>query len=192
MKALEAVLAAQPVATALPKPDQLLRQRAELQVQIDQAQAIVAALNDTAAWGTVVRATVAGTPGLTLVQLKTLPPELVYSPVVAAEKLAASAAKGAAPRPGAGASGATAKPSAAAASAPAAAPLLTGESIYRHRAEMMVKGDFAALLGYLQTLQRVPGDLRWDRMQLSAAGYPQATLQLTLYTLSNRAETPFN
>jgi len=30
------------------------------------------------------------------------------------------------------------------------------------------------------------------RLQLSVAGYPQASIQLTLYTLSNRPETPFN
>ena len=48
------------------------------------------------------------------------------------------------------------------------------------------------MLGYLQTLQRVPGDLRWERLQISVVAYPQASVQLTLHTLSNRAETPFN
>ena len=58
--------------------------------------------------------------------------------------------------------------------------------------ENTVTGNFGTLLGYLQTLQRVPGDLHWNRLQLSAAGYPQASIQLTLYTLSNRPDTPFN
>src|SRR2546429_502146 len=80
-----------------------------------------------------------------------------------------------------------------------AAPLATaakasgsGDTIYRHRAEMTITGNFGTLLGYLQTLQRVPGDLHWNRLQLSVAAYPQASIQLTLYTLSSRPETPFN
>jgi hypothetical protein len=55
-----------------------------------------------------------------------------------------------------------------------------------------VKGDFAPLLAYLQSLQRVPGELRWDRMELSVADYPQASVRLGLHTLSTHAETPFN
>ena len=64
--------------------------------------------------------------------------------------------------------------------------------IYRHRAELTINGDFSTLLGYLQTLQHVPGELRWDRVQLSVDSYPQASVQLTLFTLSSRPETPFN
>jgi hypothetical protein len=67
-----------------------------------------------------------------------------------------------------------------------------GENIYRHRAELTVTGNFSTLLGYLQTLQRLPGDLHWNSLQLDVAGYPQASVRLSLYTLSNRAETPFN
>jgi MSHA biogenesis protein MshJ len=169
LKAVGAALAAQPVVAPLPGADQLLRQRTELQSHIDTAAALTAGLDKTIDWGTVVRATVAGTPGLTLSQLKTMPAELVFTP--------------SAP-----------KPAAAPASAPrvAAAPATAGPAIYRHRAELIVTGHFGALLGYLQTLQRVPGDLRWDRLQLSVAAYPQASVQLTLHTLSNRAETPFN
>jgi MSHA biogenesis protein MshJ len=193
LKALSATLAALPVAAPLPGADQLLRQRNELQGQIDAARAIVASVNQSIDWGTVVRATVAGTPGLTLTQLKTMPAELVFSPSTAkpAAAPAASSAKTAAganaKAPAPAASGAT-MPSGASASEMGAG----GMSIYRHRAELTVKGNFGTLLGYLQTLQRVPGDLHWDRLQFSVTGYPQASIQLTLYTLSNRAETPFN
>jgi hypothetical protein len=193
LKALSATLAALPVAAPLPGADQLLRQRNELQGQIDAARAIVASVDQTVDWGTVVRATVAGTPGLTLTQLKTMPAELVFSPS-SAKPAAAPAA-----RPGSAAASVDAKasaPTARGAAAPARAlvpePDAARMSIYRHRAELTVKGNFGTLLGYLQTLQGVPGDLHWDRLQLSVAGYPQASIQLTLYTLSNRAETPFN
>jgi hypothetical protein len=178
LKALSAALAAQPVVAPLPGADQLLKQRNELQGQIDAARAIMASVNLSVDWGTVVRATVAGTPGLTLTQLKTMPAEVVFTPSMVKP----------APPPGA----AGAKPSASASRVVAVPPAGAGEAIYRHRAELTVKGDFGTLLGYLQTLQRVPGDLRWDRLQLSVAAYPQANVQLTLHTLSNRAETPFN
>ncbi len=181
VKALSAALAALPVAAPLPALDQLQKQRDDMQLQIDAARALTASVSQGIDWGTVVRATVEGTPGLTLTGLKTLPPELVALPVIA-KAGAAPAAQGA--RPGGAAPAAT--PSAA--SAPGAA----GETLYRHRAELSIKGQFGALMNYLQALQRVPGDLHWDRLQLSVADYPQASVQLTLYTLSNRAQTPFN
>ena len=170
LKALSATLAAMPAVAPLPGADQLLKQRNELQGQIDTARAIKASVRQNVDWGTVVRATVAGTPGLTLTQLRTMPAEPVLSPSMA-------------------------KPAAAPASRPGAAapqPAAGGDAIYLHRAELTVKGNVGALLGYLQTLQRVPGDLRWDRLQLSLAVYPQASVQLSLHTLSDRAETPFN
>lgn len=180
LKAIGAALAAQPKVAPLPAADQLLGQRDALQAQIDAARGVMAGVGRTVAWGTVVRATVSGTPGLTLTQLKTLPAELVYSPAMA--KAAAGAASGA----GAG------RVVAAQAVAADGVPGVPFDSVYRHRAELTVKGNFGTLLGYLQTLQNVPGDLRWDRLQLSVLAYPQASVQLTLHTLSNRAETPFN
>jgi len=182
LKALSAVLAAQPAVAPLPGADQLLSQRNELQNQIDAARAITASVNQSVDWGTVVRATVSGTPGLTLTQLKTMPAELVFAPSMVKPATAPSA------RPAVAAAGVEAR-----ASAPAARPAAAGETmIYRHRAELTIKGNFGTLVGYLQTLQRVPGDLRWDRLQLSVAAYPQGSVQLSLHTLSNRAETPFN
>ena len=170
LKSLSAALAALPVVAPLPGADQLLRQRDELQGQIDAARTIMAHVDQSIDWGTVVRATATGTPGLTLTQLKTLPAEVVFSPAMV-------------------------KPAAGAASRPAAAAppqAAGGSTIYRHRAELTVKGNVGTLLGYLQTLQHVPGDLRWERLQLSVATYPQASVQLSLQTLSSRAETPFN
>jgi len=172
VKSLSAALASLPVVAPLPGADQLQRQRNELQGQIEAARTIMTEVTQPVDWGTVVRATASGTPGLTLTQLKTMPAEVVFSPAMV-------------------------KPAAGAASRPAAAPPVQqppaeGSTIYRHRAELTVKGDVGIVLGYLQTLQHVPGDLRWERLQLSVAAYPQASAQLSLQTLSNRAETPFN
>ena len=164
MKDLAAVLAARPAAAPLPGADQLLRQRDALLASINAARMIKASVIQGVDWGTVIRAGATGKSGLGLAQLKTLPAEVVYAP---------SALKPEAVQP--------ARPGASAA----------GESIYRHRAELTVKGDLGSLLGYLQALQRVEGGLHWDRLQLSMDAYPQATAQLSLFTLSNRAETPF-
>jgi MSHA biogenesis protein MshJ len=184
LTALSEVLASQPPVAPLPAADQLLKQRNDLQGQIDAARAITASVSQSVDWGTVVRATVAGTPGLTLTQLKTMPADLVFAPAMVKPATAPAARTGSA-RAKASA------PAAPVASAPAAA-LPPGESIYRHRAELTVTGNFGTLLGYLQTVQRLPGDLRWDSLKLSVAAYPQASVKLTLYTLSNRQETPFN
>lgn len=187
--ALSATLAAQPAVAPLPAADQLQTQRQELQARIDMAGAVMASLNQSVDWGTVVRAVAAGTPGLMLTQLKTMPAEVVFAPSMIKPVAATAAGSGAS----AVRSAATAVRAAATNLAPIPAAAPDGiETIYRHRADLTVTGDFGALLGYLQTLQQVPGDLRWDRLQLGVAGYPQASAQLTLYTLSTRGETPFN
>lgn len=185
VKAFSDALATQAAVAPLPATDQLLRQRNELQERIEKARTIVAGIDQTVDWGTVVRATVAGTPGLTLTKLRTMPAEVVF--VSSRVKPADAPASG--PRT---AAGSASSPAPAASSAAALSLPGLGQSIYRHRAELTINGEFGTLLRYLQALQRVPGELRWDRLQLSVDTYPQASVQLTLFTLSNRAETPFN
>ena len=188
IKALATVLAAKPVAAPLPGADQLLRQRDALLVPISAARTIRAGATRGVDWGTVVRASATGKAGLGLAQLRTLPAEVVFAPS-AFKPLPVQPA-----RPGAAAAGtpaAPAGPAAGAAMVSAAVSAADGESIYRHRAELTVKGDMGSLLAYLQALQRVEGGLHWDRLQLSMNAYPEATAQLSLFTLSNRVETPF-
>ncbi len=207
LAALQATLAAQPAVPTLPEPDQLMRQRNELLAQIEAAQGVVARVSRPVDWGTVVRASVSGAAGLELTLLRALPAELVIDAAkVQTPAQAASAAKAAAlsktsaqPAPrgsplqqvkaAAASASAGVTPSAVAGVVVANA---VGGAIYRHRAELSVTGPFPAVLSYLQVLQRVAGDLRWDKMQLNVAAYPRATLQLNLHTLSDREETPFN
>src|ERR1043166_5952662 len=80
VKALGEAVASQPAVVPLPGADQLQRQRDELQGRIARARAIVASVDQTVDWGTVVRATVTGTPGLTLTKLRTMPAEVVFAP----------------------------------------------------------------------------------------------------------------
>jgi hypothetical protein len=181
LKVLRATLEALPVDMALPAPDELRRQRDELRAQVDAAREVMGATAGDVNWTRVLRRTLAGTPGLTLAQLRTQPPEVVFS--------AAMIQPVSAPGSGKAASSANPAPSAAARSALAGLDI---DTVYRHRAELTVGGDLPRLLEYLKSLEAMPRDLRWIRVRLTANEYPQAKAQMTLYTLSLRPETPFN
>ncbi len=65
-----------------------------------------------------------------------------------------------------------------AAAAPAAA------AIYRHGVEITVQGSYPDMLRYMNELEAMPWQLFWGRATLAVEAYPQATLTLTMYTLS--------
>lgn len=71
------------------------------------------------------------------------------------------------------------KPAAAKPAVPAAAG-----QIYRHGVEITVSGGYLDLLAYLKDLEKLPNQLYWGKLELSAATYPQVTLKLSVYTLS--------
>jgi MSHA biogenesis protein MshJ len=71
------------------------------------------------------------------------------------------------------------KPAAAKPAAPAG-----GGQIYRHGVEITVSGSYLDLLAYLKELEKLPNQLYWGKLDLSAAAYPQVTLKLSVYTLS--------
>ena len=73
----------------------------------------------------------------------------------------------------------TPPPKAAAPAAPAG-----GGQIYRHGVEITVSGSYLDLLAYLKDLEKLPNQLYWGKLDLSAAAYPQVTLKLSVYTLS--------
>lgn len=62
--------------------------------------------------------------------------------------------------------------------------LTGGATMYRHGIEVTVSGTYLRLLGYLAELERNPAKIFWGNMELQAGTYPQATLKVTLYTLS--------
>ena len=66
---------------------------------------------------------------------------------------------------------------------PAARPATTS-SLYRHAIELSVRGDYQALAGYLRRVESLPWKIELADMSLKAGQYPQATMTLTLYTLS--------
>jgi len=66
-----------------------------------------------------------------------------------------------------------------AAKAPAPAPLL-----HQHGVEVVLQGSYADMVQYMQALQAMPTRVFWGAAHLDAASYPNATLTLTLHTLS--------
>lgn len=78
--------------------------------------------------------------------------------------------------------GAGAPPQKPAAAKPAAP--VAGGQIYRHGVEITVSGGYLDLLAYLKDLEKLPNQLYWGRLELSALAYPQVTLKLSVYTLS--------
>jgi MSHA biogenesis protein MshJ len=63
-------------------------------------------------------------------------------------------------------------------------PMGEGARAYRHGVELTVSGTYLDLYGYLSALERLPTQLYWGKAEMSVAGYPAATLRLTVYTVS--------
>lgn len=97
---------------------------------------------------------VARNRGLELVDLKSLPPTRVGSGQAGAKQGEPAAA-----RPG-------------------------ERAVFRHGVEVTVQGGYFDMLEYVRQLERLPTQLLWGKIDLSAGEYPKVTMKLTLYTLS--------
>jgi MSHA biogenesis protein MshJ len=91
--------------------------------------------------------------GLTLVSLRNLPVETL----------------GAAP--------------AAAAPTDDAAGATAGAGPYVHPVELVVAGDYASIVAYLQALEQLPRKVQWRRLDLVAGDYPTNRVRIELATL---------
>ncbi|WP_332862020.1 MSHA biogenesis protein MshJ [Janthinobacterium svalbardensis] len=81
-----------------------------------------------------------------------------------------------------------------AASAPAAAP--AGQSpadaepakapavLYRHGVEIVLRGNYLDMVNYMDAVEAMPSHVFWGKLNMQVEQYPNATLSLTLYTLS--------
>jgi MSHA biogenesis protein MshJ len=143
---------------------------------IVEADALLAQLDGAApqAAGAVLRELLVATPGLELVSLKTLPATVVFQ----SKSVPAALAKPAAATPAPDAKDAAPRPE--------TAPR-PPRSIYRHGIEISIKGNYLALLPYLEKLQKYPGRLYWTDVSLDVQTYPLAVLNLSVYTLSGQA-----
>ncbi|MFN3396915.1 MAG: type II secretion system protein GspM [Sulfurimicrobium sp.] len=97
--------------------------------------------------------------GLKLVSLKTLPASNV---VEVAESAPAAATQG----------------------KPADPPRSGSPAIYKHGVEISVRGSYAELTRYLDTLEKLPWRMFWGKAEMQVEAYPHITLTITLYTLS--------
>jgi MSHA biogenesis protein MshJ len=60
-------------------------------------------------------------------------------------------------------------------------------SVFRRGIEVTVKGNYVAMLPYLEKLQGLPTRVLWVDADLSVVAYPDATLKLLIYTLGDEA-----
>jgi MSHA biogenesis protein MshJ len=167
--------------TGVLEKDPLAPQRAQLQSlrqTIAAADALLAELDSVApqAAGAILREVLATSPGLELMALKTLPPALEFQskplPV---------------PPPSPAPSAAPAAPDAKGAAPKQEVKIRAPRSIYRHAIEITIRGNYLALLPYLEKLQRYPGHLYWTDVSVQVQSYPAAVFKLTVYTLSGQA-----
>lgn len=56
--------------------------------------------------------------------------------------------------------------------------------VFRHGVEVVVRGGYFELLGYVAELEKLPWQLYWGDAVLSVEAYPVSQLTFTLYTLS--------
>ena len=62
--------------------------------------------------------------------------------------------------------------------------------VHQHGVEILIKGNYLALLPYMDALHRYPKRLLWTDAKLEVTAYPQALLRLTISTLSEQKVTP--
>lgn len=160
--------------SALLERDPNAAQKAQLEDvrhNIAEADSLLAQTDAAApqAAGAVLREVLGTSPGLELLSLKTLPVTVVFQ-----SKLA------------------PAGPAKPAVDAKDAAPKVEvaqrpPRMIYRHGIEISIKGNYLALLPYLEKLQKYSGRLYWTDVSLDVQTYPLAVLKVTVYTLSGQA-----
>ena len=62
--------------------------------------------------------------------------------------------------------------------------------VHQHGVEILIKGNYLALLPYMDALHSYPKRLFWTDAKLEVTAYPQALLRLTISTLSEQKVTP--
>jgi MSHA biogenesis protein MshJ len=68
--------------------------------------------------------------------------------------------------------------------APGATPAKPAYLLYRHGVELTVRGSYLDMVGYMSALEGMSTRLFWDNATMEVDQYPNATLTLSVYTLS--------
>jgi MSHA biogenesis protein MshJ len=58
------------------------------------------------------------------------------------------------------------------------------KQIFKHGVQITVRGGYSDMLRYLDALEKMPTQMFWGEVSLNVDQYPDASLTLTLYTLS--------
>ena len=145
----------------------------ELKKQISEAETFYSQTDpSTSQVGALLRELLADTPNLTLVSIKTLPGTMFFSP----ENMT-------------GGSGQKAALSANANNE-------VQKTIYRYGVEVSIRGNYMALLSYMENLSKYPKRLFWSEAKLDVTGSVNAdmdaVLRLVIYTLSDQANSPLH
>jgi MSHA biogenesis protein MshJ len=114
--------------------------------------------------GTLVKQLLNASPSLTLLSLNTLP----TTPFFTVEN-----------KPGGNESAAK------------AAPALPS-TIYSYGVEFSIKGNYMALLAYMENLRKYPKRLFWSNANLDVEVYPNAVLKMSVYSLSAQPSSPLH
>lgn len=150
--------------------DQISRERVvldQLKKQIADFNAVLGQSNNASSdVGSLLKELLDVTPGLSLVSLKTLHVTPFYTPEVK------DAGKDAADKKAAPVDPKFQKP------------------IYKHGVEISLKGNYAALLSYMENLQKYPQHLFWSEAKLEVTTHPDAILRLVIYSLSDQSSSP--
>ncbi len=162
---LSAQLAAQNAGDKQAELDALIRIIAEADALLSEDDG--SSLKLSALLNTMLRTT----PGLKLMSLKTLPvvPLLPRGP---------QAADGSELKPSPPITGG--KP----------APELPPIAVHQHGVGIALKGNYLALLRYMEKLRRYPKRLFWTHASLEVVKHPDSVLRLTITTLSEQRQTP--
>lgn len=150
---------------------------AEYQRQIAEVDAFFVQSDPTLGQvGGLVRRMIREDPRLTLVTLKMLPSSVFYSPPVAPvqQENAISSVLQSVKK------------------APPAPVILTERTLYKHGVEVIVKGSYPALVAYMERVQSFPKRLFWSEAIISVPRYPETTLKLVIFSLSDEAMLPLN
>jgi len=133
-----------------------------LKKQIADADSIYRQLDSTTSQvGTLVEELLVASPELTLVSLKTLP----VAPFQGLDN-----------KPGSG--------------KPGEPGIDVAKTIYKHGVEVSIKGNYMALLAYMENLQNYPHALFWSEAKLDVPAHAEVVLRLVLYSLSRQPSSP--
>jgi len=62
---------------------------------------------------------------------------------------------------------------------------LEGSALFQHPLQLQFKGDYFNTLAYLDRLEKLPWELYWDSLEYRVDAYPEATITVKFYLLTN-------